>query len=52
MTLAYAFISVSGAALVLTGLYFQLYKKKLNSDPVLITACYVWGGLNIAACMF
>ncbi len=38
-----------GAALIVTGLVYHLELIKMKSDPLLITVCYVWGGLNIAA---
>ena len=37
-----------GIGLVVTGLVYQLEYIKMKSDPLLITACYVWGGFNIA----
>lgn len=44
-------VAVFGIGLLLTGAYFHLNRKTLQSDPVLISACYLWGGINIAACM-
>ena len=52
MTLTFALVLLSGLALLMTGLYYHLNKVKLKSDPLLIAACYVWGGVNVAACMF
>ena len=51
MSLAAIIITVFGVGLIATGLYYQLKRKQLNSDPVLITACYVWGGVNIVSCL-
>lgn len=51
MTLTYLLVLLFGLTLLAVGLYYQLNKVKLKSDPILITACYVWGGFNIAACM-
>lgn len=50
MTLAYSLVLITGVLLLAIGLVFQLNKKRLKSDPVLIAACYAWGGLNLLAC--
>lgn len=50
MTLAYSLVLISGILLLAIGLVFQINKKRLKSDPVLIVACYAWGGFNVLAC--
>ena len=44
-------VALFGIGLLLTGAYYQFNREQLQSDPVLISACYLWGGINIAACM-
>lgn len=51
MSIILILVALFGLALVLAGVFFHVKRKKLNSDPVLITACYVWGGLNVATCL-
>jgi hypothetical protein len=51
MSLAAIIITAFGIGLIVTGLYYQLKRKQLNSAPVLITVCYVWGGANIVSCL-
>lgn len=51
MVLLTIVVAVFGLVLLVTGAYFQLNRAKLHSDPVLISACYLWGGVNLAACM-
>lgn len=43
-------VAIFGVTLIAVGLYYQVKKTQLNSDPVLITTCYLWGILNIGAC--
>lgn len=50
MSLAYTLMFLTGVLLLVTGLVFQLNKKRLRSDPVLIVACYAWGGFNLLTC--
>lgn len=50
MSLAFTLAFISGVLLLVIGLVFQLNKKRLHSDPVLIAGCYAWGGLNLLAC--
>ena len=51
MSLAMMIVALFGATLIAVGIYYQVRKSQLNSDPVLITTCYLWGILNIGACM-
>jgi hypothetical protein len=51
MLLLTILLALLGVGLIITGLYYQLRSKALSSDPILITTCYVWGGLNIATCL-
>ncbi len=51
MQLLTILLTLFGLGLLATGLYYQLRRKALHSDPILIAVCYVWGGLNIAACL-
>lgn len=51
MSLAMMIVALFGATLIAVGLYYQVKKNQLNSDPVLITTCYLWGILNIGACI-
>jgi hypothetical protein len=51
MSFAMMVVAGFGVALLATGLYYQLRKQQLKSDPLLITTCYMWGVLNIAACL-
>lgn len=51
MLLLTILLALIGVGLIITGLYYQLRSKALGSDPILITSCYAWGGLNIAACL-
>lgn len=51
MSLLMIAIALFGAGLIATGLFYQFKRQQLNSDPVLITACYIWGGVNIASCL-
>lgn len=50
MTLAFALAFISGVLLLLIGLVFQINRKRLGSDPILIAGCYAWGGINLLAC--
>jgi hypothetical protein len=47
----YSCLLLAGIVLVITGAYYHVNRKKLASDPLLITTCYAWGSLNIAACI-
>mgnify|MGYP000162105889 CR=1 FL=1 len=51
MSLALIIVALFGATLIAVGLYYQVRKSQLKSDPVLITTCYLWGILNIGACI-
>ena len=51
MLLKTTLLALLGVGLILTGLNYQLRSKSLLSDPIPITRCYVWGGLNIATCL-
>ena len=51
MTLLTLLVLLFGTGLIAIGLFYHVKRRTLNSDPILITACYVWGGFNIAACV-
>lgn len=51
MSLALMIVALFGVTLIAVGLYYHIKKNQLNSDPVLITTCYLWGIVNIGACM-
>jgi len=42
-------VLVLGLTLIAAGAWFHLNRRKLASDPVLITSCYLWGGALVAA---
>ena len=49
--LAYVIAAGAGVGLIASGGYYHVNRRKLNSDPVLIAACYLLGGFYIAACL-
>ncbi len=49
MTIMTVVVLVLGLTLIAAGAWFQLNRRKLASDPVLITSCYLWGGALVAA---
>ncbi|WP_157117958.1 hypothetical protein [Oceanicoccus sagamiensis] len=51
MTLLTILVLLFGTGLIATGLFYHLKRRTLNSDPILIATCYVWGGVNIAVCI-
>jgi len=51
MTLAYLVAGGMGLYLLGSGAYYHLHRDMLQADPVLISACYLFGGLALASCL-
>ncbi len=45
ITVITAAVFAVAAGLMATGIYYQLHREKLESDPVLIRSCYLGGTL-------
>lgn len=51
MTLAYLIAGGMGVYLLGSGAYYHVHREMLQADPVLISACYLFGALAVAACL-
>lgn len=44
-------IILFGIALIVIGLYYHVKRAQLESDPILIATCYIWGAITLATCL-
>ena len=51
MTLAYLVAGGMGIYLISSGIYYHFNRAKLQADPVLIGACYLFGALSLGSCV-
>ena len=51
MAVVMILVALFGIGLIATGVFYQVNRSTLMSDPILIATCYVWGGINIVACV-
>ena len=49
MTVMTVIVVGMGLCLIAAGAWYQLNRRQLGADPVLITSCYLWGGALLAA---
>ena len=51
MTLAYLVAGGMGLYLLGSGVYYHINRLRLQADPVLISACYLFGTLSLGSCV-
>lgn len=42
-----ALVFATGLGLIATGVWYQVHRDRLQSDPVLIQSCYLWGAVLV-----